>query len=130
MKYSRMDQVIFVEDSLQKIWRDMVCLRRPYPFKYFKGRLPQILLGLFLNTLSQMKHSSHTKHILQHILKLQPPEDGKCYGITHSLKKKYSLETCARLLFMLLQDFFASTRPHRVDKVFFYRRVQCIICIT
>ena len=97
----------------------MVCLSRPYPFKYFNGCLPQILFGLFLNTLSQMKHNSHTKHILQHILKLQPPEDGKCCGITHSLKKTYSLETCARLLFMLLQDFFASTRPHRVDKVFF-----------
>ena len=96
----------------------MVCLSRPYPFKYFKRCLPQIVLGLFLNTLSQMKHSSHTKHILQHILKLQPPEDGKCYGITHSLKKKYSLETCAQLLFMLLQDFFASTRPHRVDSFF------------
>ena len=97
----------------------MVCLSRPYPFKYFNGCLPQILFGLFLNTLSQMKHNSHTKHILQHILKLQPPKDGKCCGITHSLKKTYSLETCARLLFMLLQDFFASTRPHRVDKGFF-----------
>ena len=27
----------------------MVCLRRPYHFKYFKGCLPQILLGPFLN---------------------------------------------------------------------------------
>ena len=25
-KYSRMDQVKFVEDRLQKIWSDMVCL--------------------------------------------------------------------------------------------------------
>ena len=32
----------------------MVCLNRPYPFKFFKGCLPQILLGPFLNTLSQM----------------------------------------------------------------------------
>ena len=28
----------------------------------------------------------------------------------HSHKKQHSLETCARLLFMLLQDFFASAR--------------------
>ena len=28
------------------------CLSRPYPFKFFKGCLPQILLGPFLNTLS------------------------------------------------------------------------------
>ena len=27
-KYSRMDQVKFVEDSLSKIWSDMVCLSR------------------------------------------------------------------------------------------------------
>ena len=27
---------------------------RPYPLKFFKGCLPQILLGPFLNTLSQM----------------------------------------------------------------------------
>ena len=28
----------------------MVCLSRLYPFKFFKGCLPQILLGPFLNT--------------------------------------------------------------------------------
>ena len=32
----------------------MVCLSRPYSFKLFKGYLPQILLGPFLNTLPQM----------------------------------------------------------------------------
>ena len=31
---------------------DMVCLGRPYHFKIFKGFLPQILLGRFLNTVS------------------------------------------------------------------------------
>ena len=40
----------------------------------------------------------------------------------HSQKKR-SLETCARLLFMLLQDFFASARLHRVHKNFCYRKV-------
>ena len=35
-------------------WRDMICLSKPYPFKFSKGYLPQILLGPFLNTFSQM----------------------------------------------------------------------------
>ena len=30
----------------------MVCLSRPYSFNFFKGCLPQVLLGRFLNTLS------------------------------------------------------------------------------
>ena len=47
-----MVQVKFVKDSLLKIWSDMVSLSRPYHFKLFKGYLPQILLGLFLNLLS------------------------------------------------------------------------------
>ena len=32
----------------------MVCLSIPYHFKYFKVFLPEILLGPFLNTLTQM----------------------------------------------------------------------------
>ena len=31
-----------------------MCLSRPYPFKFFKACLPQVLLGPLLNTLSQM----------------------------------------------------------------------------
>ena len=50
-RYSRMEQVKFVEDRLQNILSDMVCLGRPYHFKFFKGCLPQILLGPFLSTL-------------------------------------------------------------------------------
>ena len=38
-----MNQVKFVEDSFQKIWRE-----------FFKGCLPQILLDPFLNTLSYL----------------------------------------------------------------------------
>ena len=37
-----------------KIWSDIVCLSRPYHFKFFKGCLPQILLGSFFNTLTQI----------------------------------------------------------------------------
>ena len=32
----------------------MVCLSRPYPFKFFKGCLPQNLLSPLLNTLSHL----------------------------------------------------------------------------
>ena len=43
-QYLRMDLAKLLEDS------------RPYPFKFFKGCLPQILLGLFLNALSHVIH--------------------------------------------------------------------------
>ena len=43
-RYSRMDQVKFVEDNLSKISSDMVRLRRPYHFKFFKGCLPKFYL--------------------------------------------------------------------------------------
>ena len=44
----------------------MVCLSRPYPFKFFNGSLPQFLLGPFLNTLSQM--NSYLTGILMNCL--------------------------------------------------------------
>ena len=40
--------------QLLKIWIDIVCLDKPYQFKFLKGFYPQILLGPFLNTLTQM----------------------------------------------------------------------------
>ena len=55
-KYSRMDQVKFVEDILDEC---VVCWGRPYHFKFFKGCLPQILLGPFLNTLTQLTYFKH-----------------------------------------------------------------------
>ena len=64
-KYSRMEQVKFVEANLQKIWSDMICLSRPCHFRFFKGCLPQISLGPFLNTLSQIhKYSGIFQKIL------------------------------------------------------------------
>ena len=36
----------------------MVCLSRPYPFKFFKGCLPQILFGPLLNTFSHIIETS------------------------------------------------------------------------
>ena len=55
-----------------------------------------------------------------------------CYRIfsNHSHKKKSSLETCARLFFISLQDLFASARLHRVHKNFSYRKVQYVISVT
>ena len=38
----------------------MVCLGRPYHFKFSRGYLPQILLRQFLNTLIQLQISKST----------------------------------------------------------------------
>ena len=53
-KYSRMDQVKFVEDSPWKFEGVWSARNRPCTFKFFKGCLPQFLFGLFLNTLSHI----------------------------------------------------------------------------
>ena len=39
----------------------MVCLGRTYHFKFFKGCLPQILFGPFLNTLIQLRGVANWK---------------------------------------------------------------------
>ena len=47
----------------------MVCLTRPYPFKFFKRYLPQILLGPFLNSLSHIHFLAfHAKPFYLHEL--------------------------------------------------------------
>ena len=53
-RYSRMCQVKFAWDSLEKVWSDLVCWGRPCEFKFFKSCLPQYLLGIFLNTLTHV----------------------------------------------------------------------------
>ena len=40
----------------------MACLSRPYHFRFFKGCLAHILLGPFLNTLTQMWYAFHLTH--------------------------------------------------------------------
>ena len=55
-RYSKMDQVKFVEDNLQTAFNDMVCLSRPCHFKFFKGCRPQILLGSFFEYLEPLGH--------------------------------------------------------------------------
>ena len=39
----------------------MVCLSRPYPFKFFKCCLPQISFGPFLNALFHLKKGTKRK---------------------------------------------------------------------
>ena len=43
-----------LKTTFEKIWSDVVCLGRPYPFSFFKGCLPQILLGPLLNTFTHI----------------------------------------------------------------------------
>ena len=68
-KYSRMDQLKFLGDSFQKIWRDMLCLSRSYLSKCFEGYLPQVLLGLFLNTLTHFLCSFLRRSPLKYLRK-------------------------------------------------------------
>ena len=54
-KYSRKGQVKFAEGSLYKKLKGYDLPKADHtPFKFFKGCLPQILLGPFLNTLSHL----------------------------------------------------------------------------
>ena len=40
---------------------------RPYPFKFFKGCLPQILLGSFFNTLSQIQSFLNANYVTEYL---------------------------------------------------------------
>ena len=57
IKYCSFKWVEVFKNGPRKICEDslyMVCLSGPYHFKFFKGSLPQILLGTFLNTLTHI----------------------------------------------------------------------------
>ena len=52
-------------EKLRNIWVKVFCLGKPYHFKFFKGCLPQILLGPFLNILTHKFHNfSHSADFL------------------------------------------------------------------
>ena len=51
-----MNQVKFVEGTFKGFEGLWSALGRPYHFTFFKGCLPQISLGPFLNTLSHFSH--------------------------------------------------------------------------
>ena len=78
----------------------MVCLGRPYHFKFFKGCFPQILIGPFLNNLSHMEDSI-TRHyyafqinsIILSITFLYPPKTSENFGFlmfSWSIERKNS----------------------------------------
>ena len=51
----------------------MDCLSRPYYFKFFKGSLPQILLGPFLNICPIYDGAFLTKIVLVQYFEKKPP---------------------------------------------------------
>ena len=53
-KYSTMDQVNLWKKAFKKFEGVLYVIGRPHPFKILKGCLPYIILGTFLNTLTQM----------------------------------------------------------------------------
>ena len=53
----------------------MVCL--PYPFKFFKGFLPQILPGLFLKTWTHIWMRLENNQLLNEITKNEMKETGR-----------------------------------------------------
>ena len=57
-RYSRMDQVKVLEARLLKIWKGMIYFDR-YHFKFFKGCVPQILLGPLLNTFIRISYHNN-----------------------------------------------------------------------
>ena len=64
-----MNQVKFVEGSLQKKIEG-ISYDRSYHFKFFKGCLPQISLGPFLNTLSHLytsNNANNSNNTLSHL---------------------------------------------------------------
>ena len=59
-----------------KIWSAMVCLGRPFHFKFFKACLPQILLGQFLNTFSHIiRQQNYLVSKMLYASKLVAPPD-------------------------------------------------------
>ena len=74
----------------------MVCLSRPYPFKFFRGCFTQILHGQFLNTLSQLviisnhifldQASLAMEYALTFIVKLYGTGEGSFDATLHRLE--------------------------------------------
>ena len=62
--YFKWDKV-FKHEPSKICGRDHIS--RPYPFKFFKGRLPHILLGPFLNTLSQIGYTKIRTTSIHHM---------------------------------------------------------------
>ena len=74
----------------------MVCLSRPYHFKYFKGYLPQLIFGPFLNTLTHIRNKG--------ISTLQKRKK-KCYNELNMNSITYE------------REFWKTIKPFLSDKV-------------
>ena len=67
----------------------MVCLNRPYQLRFFKGCIPKILLGPFLNTLSQVFHRKIALNIFIRLPEKQVHLFRKIDGFQQQLHKKW-----------------------------------------
>ena len=109
-----------IKKKLKKLWTLEIATRKH--FGPTKGRWHGDLGNVAHSNCNPKKLRKNNWHKILVLL--------TCSLVQHSHKKLHSLETCARLLFLLLQDFFPNVRLHRVHKTFFYRSVQYIICTT
>ena len=100
-----MDKVKFVEDSLWKIWSDMVCLGRKYHFKSFKGCLSQILRSAFLNTLTHIECLKTYRP-----LKLRQINRATHYSKPYSCFSHQHIYAIWFLLIYCVNKFYAATR--------------------
>ena len=108
----------------------MVYLSRPYHFKFFKGCLPQISLGLFLHTLSHLVPSAFP-------LRLNLNQS-KLLSVTTVLQKRFHalffcvycwLKTCKCQLGqkLFLQRWFLKWNKTATGKSQFKLRFECIL---
>ena len=119
----KMDQVKFVEDSLRKVWSDMVCLSRPYNFNFFKGCLPQISLGPFLNTLPHIFISNVSNVFLQSISRLiwwieqQALQEMKNFSQYHEASKQNRMTLLMMFIhFQMSSDLRIMKSPLKIFK--------------
>ena len=95
----------------------MVCLGRRYHFKFFKGFLPQILLGPFLNTLSQMNMAA----LLLYLVPLESFQEKKIswriYGELKGLNNIF-ITNCKHEIFFIEESWHQLLHEYRVTKSF------------
>ena len=61
---------ICARQPLKIMWSDMVCLSIPYHFRFFKGCLAQILLGLFLEKMEKIPMKNGRRYFLNDSMKI------------------------------------------------------------
>ena len=71
--YSRVDKIIICGKQPLKIWRDMVCLSRPYPFKFFKTVFHKFYLVHSWILCPKCFYAYHSLHSPFLLGKVKPP---------------------------------------------------------